>query len=83
MSKYDELANAAMYAASKDDVASIWLEAIEDGIRVRGVGNGKNAERAVAWVNLEHYRNGAQALLEKTIDEVFAMLAERPDAEQG
>lgn len=75
MSVYGELANAAMYAALKEDFVSIWMEINENGIRVRGVGNKKEAERAVAWLNLEHYRNGAQALLKKTIDEVHAMLA--------
>lgn len=82
MNKYDDLAKAALYAQSKDGLASIWLEIIEDGIRVRGALKGMRAEKQVAWGDLEHYRNGAPALLGKVIDEVSDMLdAARPTDE--
>ena len=74
MIDFGEVAKAASYALNRNGLESIWLEVTEDGLRVRGALKGQCAERAVAWINLEHYRNGTFALLKKTIDEVSAMM---------
>ena len=87
MSNYNALGNAAGYAKDHAGHSKIWLEVVEAGIRVRGIAPGavgeegvQGADREVAWINLEGYRNGPEAILTKTIDEVSAMLANRPES---
>lgn len=74
---FNYLGNAADYARELvGKGTSVWLEVTTDGIRVKGFTKQSRVEKYVPWIFLKYYRNGAQSLLEITIDEVFAMLIE-------